>query len=356
MTNTPTQAVEAAVQRLKPLVEQYASAVAGGQAGHESARKAVPERLAAFETALRAELTRPQEVAAPVGDEPTRCGNCGKPYVEGDNYITEGDPEGEFFCSVECREQHDELGCPHEHNNGYRHPTESKRLINCENALRSLASWLSAGGYNAPQVDAKVFEEKIRWGVDHLLAASRVPVASPEPGSSLAEPRLTVQYHKMPELPPYPSNISHVTRRIRACEGETAAQIVLEYAMREYASAAIAEVQQKLDDMTADYLRRHREVCELKFGRAAVEQAAVAVPGDRREAFEQHLTRNVSGLGTFLEATAKYENGDYVSKFSQQHWLTWQAAAPTSPVQPDSGGLGAKTSDHLAACDGGGTA
>lgn len=34
-----------------------------------------------------------------------------------------------------------------------------------ELALRSLACWLGAGGYNAPTVDAKVFEEKIRWGV-----------------------------------------------------------------------------------------------------------------------------------------------------------------------------------------------
>jgi hypothetical protein len=34
-----------------------------------------------------------------------------------------------------------------------------------ELALRSLACWLGAGGYHAPTVDAKVFEEKIRWGV-----------------------------------------------------------------------------------------------------------------------------------------------------------------------------------------------
>lgn len=38
-----------------------------------------------------------------------------------------------------------------------------------ELALRSLASWLSAGGYNAPTVDAKVFEEKIRWGVQNAI-------------------------------------------------------------------------------------------------------------------------------------------------------------------------------------------
>jgi hypothetical protein len=38
-----------------------------------------------------------------------------------------------------------------------------------ELALRSLACWLGAGGYNAPTVDAKVFEEKIRWGVDNAI-------------------------------------------------------------------------------------------------------------------------------------------------------------------------------------------
>lgn len=34
-----------------------------------------------------------------------------------------------------------------------------------EMALRSLAAWLGVGGYNAPTVDAKVFEAKIRDGV-----------------------------------------------------------------------------------------------------------------------------------------------------------------------------------------------
>ena len=38
-----------------------------------------------------------------------------------------------------------------------------------EGVLRSLASWLGAGGYNAPTVDARVFEEKIRWGVQQAV-------------------------------------------------------------------------------------------------------------------------------------------------------------------------------------------
>ncbi len=66
-----------------------------------------------------------------------------------------------------------------------------------------------------------------------------------------------------------------------------------------------------------------------------------AVEAAEREKFEAHLTANVSGLGTFLEATAKHDNGDYVSKFSHQHWLTWKAraelasqqgAAPVGPI------------------------
>ena len=45
----------------------------------------------------------------------------------------------------------------------------------------------------------------------------------------------------MPELPDMPSNIGHVMRRIRACESEVPAQLVLEHALREYARAAIEQ-------------------------------------------------------------------------------------------------------------------
>ena len=37
-----------------------------------------------------------------------------------------------------------------------------------EAVLRSLASYVGAGGYNAERVDADVFERKIRWGINHL--------------------------------------------------------------------------------------------------------------------------------------------------------------------------------------------
>jgi hypothetical protein len=36
-------------------------------------------------------------------------------------------------------------------------------------ALRALASYVGAGGYNAPDVDPAEFERKIRWGIDQLL-------------------------------------------------------------------------------------------------------------------------------------------------------------------------------------------
>lgn len=108
---------------------------------------------------------------AQVGLVGSRCSNCGKPEAQAASFITDQAEDGEWFCSAECKDQHDELGCPHALHSGYRHPVESRRLIDCENVLRSLASWLGVGGYNAPIVDAKLFEEKIRWGVDHEIKA-----------------------------------------------------------------------------------------------------------------------------------------------------------------------------------------
>ena len=40
------------------------------------------------------------------------------------------------------------------------------------------------------------------------------------------------------QMPPMPSNVSHVMRRIRRCESETAAQLVLERFAMEYARTA----------------------------------------------------------------------------------------------------------------------
>lgn len=38
----------------------------------------------------------------------------------------------------------------------------------CADVLRSLASFLGAGGYSAPAVDPKVFHEKILWGIEEV--------------------------------------------------------------------------------------------------------------------------------------------------------------------------------------------
>ena len=44
---------------------------------------------------------------------------------------------------------------------GSEHPAEQ--------VLRKLACWLGVGGYNAAAVDAKVFHEKIVWGIQNLM-------------------------------------------------------------------------------------------------------------------------------------------------------------------------------------------
>jgi hypothetical protein len=131
-----------------------------------------------------------------LSSEPTRCANCGTAYAEQHGWITEGDPEGEAFCSQACIEQHDELGCPHEHHHGYRHPTEAARLIACENVLRSLASYLGCGGYNAPEVDAAVFEGKIRYGIDNFvapLAATPAAVQAAKLGEAWSSARCALE-------------------------------------------------------------------------------------------------------------------------------------------------------------------
>ena len=41
-------------------------------------------------------------------------------------------------------------------------------------------------------------------------------------------------------LPPLPTNLAHVTRRIRACESEVPAQVVLEHCIRQAQRDAVA--------------------------------------------------------------------------------------------------------------------
>lgn len=160
-TATQADSQPAPVRDYPPLPEpQYQM---GGK-GHSDAA------MRAYVDADRAARAPADSVTAPA--EESRCANCGKSAADSHERIADYPEEGEWFCSAQCKDQHDELDCPHLTHNGYRHPAESERLIACERALRSLASWLSVGGFNAPTVDAKVFEEKIRWGVEHLLQAT----------------------------------------------------------------------------------------------------------------------------------------------------------------------------------------
>ncbi|KAB0489710.1 hypothetical protein [Pseudomonas vancouverensis] len=45
---------------------------------------------------------------------------------------------------------------------------ENERLQDCEDVLRQLASYVGAGGYNAPEVDPEVFARKILDGINIL--------------------------------------------------------------------------------------------------------------------------------------------------------------------------------------------
>lgn len=47
---------------------------------------------------------------------------------------------------------------------------QAERAESYAEAMRSLASYVGAGGYNADTVDAGVFEDKIRWGIGEIIA------------------------------------------------------------------------------------------------------------------------------------------------------------------------------------------
>jgi hypothetical protein len=54
----------------------------------------------------------------------------------------------------------------------YKKPPADNLAESYSDALRSLASYVGCGGYNADDpIDAKVFEDKIRYGIDLLLQA-----------------------------------------------------------------------------------------------------------------------------------------------------------------------------------------
>lgn len=51
--------------------------------------------------------------------------------------------------------------------------TEQERIEALEDVLRRLASYVGAGGYNSETVNPKAFEDKIKWGIDHLLRMNK---------------------------------------------------------------------------------------------------------------------------------------------------------------------------------------
>lgn len=57
---------------------------------------------------------------------------------------------------------------------------QADRIDSLESVLRSLASYVAAGGYNADEVDPKVFEGKIRWGIDQGIERERKLIAEIE--------------------------------------------------------------------------------------------------------------------------------------------------------------------------------
>jgi hypothetical protein len=73
--------------------------------------------------------------------------------------------------------------------NGYKIPLYAEPIVRkreeiYSDALRSLASYVGCGGYNAGDpIDAKAFEDKIRYGIDLLIAAqshnSETPARNP---------------------------------------------------------------------------------------------------------------------------------------------------------------------------------
>lgn len=157
----------------------------------------------------------------PDGAEKTACMDCGKPYASFplDTTLTDDqwrmihDSEGGILCAncmveraarlsgaIGCRmhielahpprpvsELSDErVGCgePHElfcpHCNPCRH---REKLNEYDAVLRALCSFLSVGGYNVTHqglIDPKSADEKIRWGIDHIIEVERKRAALSE--------------------------------------------------------------------------------------------------------------------------------------------------------------------------------
>jgi len=69
--------------------------------------------------------------------------------------------------------------------------SQSRERFDAESVLRSLASWLGNGGYNAETVDADVFERKIRYGVETVVRVETKRAEQRIERKFLAEPRIS---------------------------------------------------------------------------------------------------------------------------------------------------------------------
>lgn len=73
------------------------------------------------------------------------------------------------------------------------------RETDAEWALRDLAAYVGAGGYNAGTVDPAVFFDKIKWGIDHLTNRDDIQ-------------RDAARYRKLREVGAAPGGSLHLER------------------------------------------------------------------------------------------------------------------------------------------------
>lgn len=110
------------------------------------------------------------------------------------------------------------------------------------------------------------------------------------------------------KLPPLPKNLPNVVRRIRACEGDVAAQVVFEHALNEYAIAAIeAQGVPDVDDLIAgalyDFLG-HLTSMEKSISFGANEWVTPAVDALIQFAEKRRLTLNNPAIESWTESLA----------------------------------------------------
>lgn len=93
------------------------------------------------------------------------------PYLEdvdGDSYRVIREWIAPILSAAVEAERQNHTFCPH------CNPCRKAEVLNAaEDALRSLALYVSVGGYNASEFDPKQLEKKIRWGIDHIITVER---------------------------------------------------------------------------------------------------------------------------------------------------------------------------------------